>query len=444
MNVHGDLLNDIPANPAKFPHGLAGMARMAKEEFGLSLFGLWHCFMGYWCGLNPDGPLGRRFERVDNAGCIRPWIKGKPVEKLHLLHPDQIAAFYREYHRYLREQGVDLVKVDGQSSLEIFTDGKLGRVSTMRAYQDALQSAGCASFNANVLHCMSNGSDVAYHLYGTTAWRNNADYMPGAPRTSQQHHVHTNVMNNLWSSTFALPDWDMFQTHGPDAAFHAAARAISGGPVYVCDKPGEQDFDLLGKLTVSGGRVLRPDRPALPAGDSLFVDCRHAPRLLKATTRCGPCAMIGLFHCCQDGEDELSDVFRPDDVHDLPPGRKLAAWLAEEGSLEVLAPSKVRAVVLPPAGFELVTISPITRGVAPLGLLDKFAGPGAIEHWSPPAGDACYVRLIDGGRVGFYCADRPAEVRVNGRKARPAYDEATGLLTVKAPAGAPAEIRLVL
>lgn len=29
------------------------------------------------------------------------------------------------------------------------------------------------------------------------------------------------------------PDWDMFQSLHPAAEYHASARAISGGPIYV-------------------------------------------------------------------------------------------------------------------------------------------------------------------------------------------------------------------
>ncbi|CAN0546389.1 unnamed protein product, partial [Ectocarpus sp. 8 AP-2014] len=34
-------------------------------------------------------------------------------------------------------------------------------------------------------------------------------------------------------------DWDMFQTNIGDASWmHAASRAVSGGPVYISDRPG--------------------------------------------------------------------------------------------------------------------------------------------------------------------------------------------------------------
>ena len=49
-------------------------------------------------------------------------------------------------------------------------------------------------------------------------------------------------------------------------------RAISGGAVYVSDKPGEHDFELLRRLVLPDGSVLRALQPARPSRDSLFSD----------------------------------------------------------------------------------------------------------------------------------------------------------------------------
>ena len=41
----------------------------------------------------------------------------------------------------------------------------------------------------------------------------------------------------MWFGEFIQPDWDMFQSGHRMGALHAAGRAVSGGPVYVSDKP---------------------------------------------------------------------------------------------------------------------------------------------------------------------------------------------------------------
>lgn len=51
------------------------------------------------------------------------------------------------------------------------------------------------------------------------------------------------------------PDYDMFQSYHPHAAYHAIARAISGGPVYLTYEPGKQNFKVLWPLIYSDGFI---------------------------------------------------------------------------------------------------------------------------------------------------------------------------------------------
>ncbi|KAF9674285.1 hypothetical protein SADUNF_Sadunf10G0111400 [Salix dunnii] len=54
------------------------------------------------------------------------------------------------------------------------------------------------------------------------------------------------------------------------AEFHAGSRAICGGPVYVSDKVGHHNSDLLKKLVLPDGNKFRCQNNALPTGDRLF------------------------------------------------------------------------------------------------------------------------------------------------------------------------------
>lgn len=81
--------------------------------------------------------------------------------------------------------------------------------------------------------------------------------------------------NSLWMGNFIQPDWDMFQSTHPCAEFHAASRAISGGPIYISDCVGQHDFDLLKRLVLPNGSILRCEYYALPTRDRLFEDPLH-------------------------------------------------------------------------------------------------------------------------------------------------------------------------
>lgn len=81
--------------------------------------------------------------------------------------------------------------------------------------------------------------------------------------------------NSLWMGNVIQPDWDMFQSTHPCAEFHAASRALSGGPIYISDSVGNHNFDLLKALVLPDGSILRCQFYALPTRDCLFEDPLH-------------------------------------------------------------------------------------------------------------------------------------------------------------------------
>ena len=57
---------------------------------------------------------------------------------------------------------------------------------------------------------------------------------------------------------------------------------ISGGPVYVSDKPGQHDFSLLKRMVLADGSLLRCTQVGRPTLDTLFDDVmRDGTSLLK-------------------------------------------------------------------------------------------------------------------------------------------------------------------
>jgi raffinose synthase len=420
------LLRSFRAHAAKFPEGLAGLAARIKK-YGVRHFGVWHTLAGYWAGVDPQGGLARSFRLAATAGCVHP---GKR-ERLSLVHPSQAGRFFNAFHGQLRKCGVDFVKVDGQSALALFTCSRFGRVSAMRAYQKALQASAFRHFKGGLIHCMSNGLDVAYQLARSVVWRNSDDYFPKKGSSAQQEHVWANALNNLWTGQFALPDWDMFQSHGPDAEFHAAARALSGGPVYVCDKPGLQNFAILHRLADDAGNVRRCDRPALPAPECVFADCRTEPVLLKIHNRAGRAGLLGFFHC-SERRGRLRGSYAAEDVPGLD-GERFVARHYSDGRIVALGRREHGGVELPRMGFEIVTLSPVLAGwMAALGREGRYAGAAWIGETDADAATA-EVRTWDGGRFVFWCASRPDAVEWNGRKLRADFRPDNGRLVVEAP-----------
>ena len=79
--------------------------------------------------------------------------------------------------------------------------------------------------------------------------RNSDDFFPDIP-SSHPWHIWANAYNSLLTQHFnTLPDWDMFQTVHEYSGFHAAARCVSGGPIYITDVPGQHNIDLIRQMT---------------------------------------------------------------------------------------------------------------------------------------------------------------------------------------------------
>ena len=83
--------------------------------------------------------------------------------------------------------------------------------------------------------------------------------------SSHPWHVFCNAHNAVFVQHLnCLPDWDMFQTLPAEgrlnfAGLHAAARCVSGGPIYFTDEPGRHDVGLIEEMSarsVRGERVI--------------------------------------------------------------------------------------------------------------------------------------------------------------------------------------------
>ncbi len=57
-----------------------------------------------------------------------------------------LRAFYNDYHKYLKAQGVDGVKVDAQSVINCVGKGYGGSVALARAYHKALSKSIATNF----------------------------------------------------------------------------------------------------------------------------------------------------------------------------------------------------------------------------------------------------------------------------------------------------------
>lgn len=437
--------------------GLAGLIGRLRQEYGIQSFGVWHALGGYWGGVHPEGEL---------AGQYRTF---RDVNGQLQVEPQDLYRFFNDYHAALRARGVDMVKVDVQSSLEKCVREHVPIGDAARAAHEALDGSAAVHFQNGLINCMGMTSDILLQLPNSNVSRNSWDYVPNGP-DNPSNMVVNNAYNAFWTGHLSLPDWDMFQSHHPYGEFHAVARAISGGPVYVTDDPGKQDVELLKKLVITGSHVLRCPRPAQVARDCLLVNPQEEPVLLKVFNTVGGTedradfGLLGIFNCrmtpdLQRSEEEKNHPyaftdeqraalkahakFSPADVEGLR-HKHYAVYSHRDRQLRLMSTRQKSSIELRKFDWELLVMAPVIDGLAILGLIDKFNAPAAVESWAVQ-GKTLAARLRDGGTIGIYAARRPRKVAVDGRSIkRWSYDKASGLLSVAVRAGRPVELAVSL
>lgn len=429
------------AEAKKFPRGIAGLSAALRRQ-DVRRVGVWVTLQGYWNGVAPDSPLAQRYRLCQAPANLADRRDTDPRHRGHFVDPADAARFFHDWFGHLAAQDVDMVKIDNQSTMDQFTQGVRGHGQVMEPYQRGLQEAASHHLGNQTLHCMCHSSDVVLRLGTAAAMRSSPDFYAKDASTHQAHVV-INALNAWWMSRVAWLDWDLLQSGLAGAAFQAAARALSGGPIYLSDPPGRHDPALVKRLTISGGRVLRFPEPGQPTRDCLLTDCGREMRLLKIFNRQGALAVLGLFHCrwSENPADRIAitDHFAPADVPGLG-GAKFVVRLFRSGRLFTTAARKPVAVTVPFHDFELATICPLRavagHQVGVLGLLDKFAGAAAVRRWEvDEAAGVAWCEVPDRGRIGFYCSAPPRVVRCGRRPVAFTFDRASGLLTVRPRVG---------
>lgn len=426
----------------KFPSGLAGTIDMAKG-YGVEQLIVWHALHGYWGGVDSDALPDYGVTEV--ARNYTPEVLHHRPEANHEYWGNgvgrpgsaELERFYDDYHQYLVKQGVSGVKVDNQASVEALGAGQGGRVTSAFTTRNALERSASKHFRGALINCMSCSSEMLYSTRESSLFRTSTDFWPNRPETHGVH-VHTNALVGLWFGELVHPDWDMFQSGHPVGAFHAAARAVSGGPVYVSDKPGSHDFALLRELVCSDGRVLRAQGIAVPTRDCLFSDPIQEARLFKVANRNRCNWVIGLFNAQSPGAQALSGSVAAADVPNLPEG-EFALYLKRQNSLRRVTRAEQTPLQLAALSAEVATVARLERGVAALGLSDKLNGGAAVlrAEWQ---GDEYVVEVCDGGQLLCFSDQRPASVASNVGPS--SFDWQHGRLDVTLPANGRQQLRI--
>ncbi|GAB4828248.1 Probable galactinol--sucrose galactosyltransferase 6 [Ancistrocladus abbreviatus] len=396
--------------------GIRNIANIAKEKYGLKYVYVWHAITGYWGGVQPG------VKEMADYGSLMKYpmvskgvVENEPVWKhdaiavqgLGLMNPKSVYKFYNDLHSYLAASGIDGVKVDEQCILETLGAGLGGRVELTRLYHQALDASVARNFPDNgCIACMSHNTDALYCSKQTAIVRASDDFFPHDP-VSHTIHIASVAYNSMFLGEFMQPDWDMFHSLHPAGEYHGSARAISGGPIYVSDVPGKHNFDLLKKLVLPDGSVLRARLPGRPTKDCLFNDpARDGFSLLKIWNMNKYTGVLGVYNCQgavwntterkntfhQTRTGAITGAVRGHDVHLIAEAATdsdswtgdCAVFCHRSGELITLPYNASMPVSLKVLEYDILTITPIKIlapgfSFAPLGLINMFNAGGAIE-----------------------------------------------------------------
>ncbi|KAI0545528.1 raffinose synthase Sip1 [Xylaria curta] len=414
------------AEPRAFPNGLKHTISQIRDSSpSIEHVAVWHTLLGYWGGISPHGDIAQQYQTVQVR---REGWKNDGV--MTVVADADVGRFYDDFYRFLLSCGVDGVKTDGQFMVDTWASAEHRRELT-GTYLDAWTTASLRHFGDKTISCMSQTPKILFHQQlsqnrPTIPVRNSDDYFPDVPE-SHPWHIWANAHNTLFTQHLnVLPDWDMFQTSRKDASYHAAARCVSGGPIYITDVPGEHGVGLINQMTglTTRGKtvILRPSVLGKTIDPYTGYD---EDALLK----------VGCYHGKAAAGTPILGVFntRPHVLTEIISVESFPGFVSSNNyivrshvSSKVITatecePQTIRlGVTLEAGGHDVFTACPVTQfdsetngriSTASLGLIDKITGTAAIieNHFEFLAtGRVLSVtRLKALGILGLYISDLP-------------------------------------
>lgn len=420
-------LEHFEAHSQGFPGGLKQTVDLIRRRNPqVEHIAVWHALLGYWGGIAPDGDLAQRFKtkqvKIKDPAPHGPIAENIPDGNILTIDPDDIQRFYGEFYNFLSSAGVDSVKTDAQFFIDLLEDPE-DRRRFMTSYQDAWSIASLKHFSTRSISCGSMTPQIMFHSQmptnkPTLPLRNSDDFFPEIP-ASHPWHIFCNAHNSLLTRYLnVLPDWDMFQTSHPYASFHAAARCISGGPIYITDEPGKHDLSLLDQMTAQTVTditvILRPS--VIGRTIDIYHDYNegHALRIGSYTgwAKTGS-GILGLFNIHSDLASSIVSLMDFPGIHEDSKSQYIVRAHTSgkvSSRMKPLTQNSLVSVVLEPKGWEILTAYP-TRSfalpgrhgdntprdelthVAALGLLGKMTGAAAVVTSD--------ISVVENGRLRF-------------------------------------------
>ena len=406
LSVHNQKLYSFLPEKSKFPDGFEKMIKEIKENSMVDWFGVWHAFGGYWGGIEPDSEVA--YQQKEHL------IETSDGKLLPYPEAEKGYGFFKDWYEILRAQGIDFVKVDGQSAIKNYYANNRAVCCAAKGAHEALEGAAAAYMGGRLINCMGMAMENILSRPGSAISRNSDDFVPDNAEGFQEHLLQ-NSYNALYHDELYYCDWDMFWTSHPDAEKHGILRAISGGPVYVSDRSGETEKKSLLPLIYRDGRITRMKRAAKPTLDCIFQDPLECG-IVKLTNTCsyGTKREAGAVAVYNISNQTVTSKICKDEIYDLRTG-PLYLFNWKDRTVVLLNEGEKEELVCEPDSCSLYLMIPKLDGVTPVGLLDKYITFHAIEEIVED--DRGHIIILrEGGTFGFFADKTIKKVYVNGKQ----------------------------
>ena len=280
------------ADLEKFPEGLAAFITRVKRDYGIKKVGVWHPITGYWDAIDPNSEIAK--QQKDNLITT--------PGGMTVIAPtfEQQFNFFDAWHGYLKEQGVDFVKVDNQSGASDYYNELLPSPVAVAAIHKALDASVNKHFDGCLINCMGVNMENVLNRPSSAVNRNSYDF---APEKTESFYIHLwdNVYSALIHDQIQYCDYDMWWSDHPSSPMSAVLRAISGGPIYIADPVDRSSIEYISPLIDENGHIYRCDHAAYPTKDCLYEDVIRENKVVKIFNRSDKNFAVAAF--CQNPED---------------------------------------------------------------------------------------------------------------------------------------------
>jgi len=370
--VNDKLLLSFGSDDEKFPEGLAACIAKIKNDYGVEKVGVWHSYLGYWCGIDPESELYR--EQKDNLVLTETGLYIPAFDE------EKAFKFWDAWHSKLKACGVDFLKIDNQSSLSHRAAGRMPTAEAARISHKAIERSVVKNFGGDMINCMGMDMENVLARPTTGVSRNSDDFFPGVNRNFIPHVIQ-NSYNAVWHSMLYHCDYDMWWSRHESAVQSGVLRAVSGSPIYVSDAVGGTVREAILPTIEDDGAIIRCDDAARPTLDCFYTDCRHSGTLQKIWNRNGDAFVVALFNIgIGDCKRDITDTL---DIADVPgmSGEYVAYEHFDKTFTRVKAGDKL-VMTLAPDGVGLYNFYPILSDeegeYIMLGNVEKYVSIGSV------------------------------------------------------------------